>query len=328
MPDQKPRDWKPEILRRLAPLKLSPEREQEIADEISQHLDDQYQDLLSAGHSPEAALQQSVDELESEDLLAHNLQAIESDLHRDPLPPGNALTTTNFLAGVLQDIRYAFRMMRNSPGFTAITVLTFALGIGANTAIFTMMNGLMLHALPVRDPGSLVEILHHGSDEPEPGFNGFTRDAYEAMRDGNHVLSEMIIASLNFCVVSGHGLEPQTVSVSNIGGNFFEALGVKPAVGRLIGEQDIKDSAPVAVVSYSFWKSHFSANPAVIGQKITADDKPFTIIGVTQRGFYGLSNQAKQDLWLPQYESPVDRSSVGFMVALLGRLKPGVSISQ
>jgi putative ABC transport system permease protein len=328
MPDQKPHDWKPEILRRLAPLKLSPEREQEIADEISQHLDDQYQDLLSAGHSPEAALQQSVDELESEDLLAHNLQAIESDLHRDPLPPGNALTTTNFLAGVLQDIRYAFRMMRNSPGFTAITVLTFALGIGANTAIFTMMNGLMLHALPVRDPGSLVEILHHGSDEPEPGFNGFTWDAYEVMRDGNHVLSEMIIASLNFCVVSGHGLEPQTVSVSNIGGNFFEALGVKPAVGRLIGEQDIKDSAPVAVVSYSFWKSHFSANPAIIGQKITADDKPVTIIGVTQRGFYGLSNQAKQDLWLPQLQSPVDRSSPGFMVALLGRLNPGVSILQ
>jgi hypothetical protein len=216
MPDQKPRDWKSEILRRLAPLKLSPEREQEIADEISQHLDDQYQDLLSAGHSPEAALQQSLDELESEDLLAHNLQAIESDLHRDPLPPGNALTNTNFLAGVLQDIRYAFRMMRNSPGFTAITILTFALGIGANTAIFTMMNGLMLHALPVRDPGQLVEILHHGSDEPEPGFNGFPWDIYETMRDGNHVLSDMIVASLNFCTVHGQSLESQTVFVGNV----------------------------------------------------------------------------------------------------------------
>ncbi len=212
---------------------------------------------------------------------------------------GSASTSTNFFAGLLQDIRYALRTMRNSPGFTAIAVLTFALGIGANTAIFTMMNGLMLHALPVRDPGSLVEILHHGSDEPEPGFNGFTWDAYEAMRDGNHVLSEMIIASLNFCVVSGHGLEPQTVSVSNIGGNFFESLGVKPAIGRLIGEQDIKDSSPVAVVSYSFWKSHLNSSPAIIGQKIIADDKPFTIIGVTQRGFYGISNQAKQDLWLP-----------------------------
>jgi putative ABC transport system permease protein len=309
-------DWKPEILRRLAPLKLSPTRELEIAEEIEQHLDDRYQDLLARGLSEDDAFRAALDELKDEDLLARNLQRVETDLYSEPLTPGK--TSGTLFAGILQDVRYSFRMMRKSPGFTAIAILTFALGIGANTAIFTMMNGLMLHALPVRDPGSLVEILHHGSDEPEPGFNGFTRDAYEAMRDGNHVLSEMIVASLNFCVVSGHGLEPQTVSVSNIGGNFFEALGVKPAVGRLISEQDIKDSSPVAVVSYSFWKSHLNASPAVIGQKITADDKPFTIIGVTQRGFYGLSNQAKQDLWLPQYES----------IALLGRLKPGVSISQ
>jgi predicted permease len=319
-------EWKPEILRRLASLKLSPARESEIAEEIEQHLDDRYQDLLADGLSPDSAFRAALDELKDEDLLARNLLRVETDLYREPLAPGK--TSGTLFAGILQDIRYAFRMMRKSPGFTAIAILTFALGIGANTAIFTMMNGLMLHALPVRDPGSLVEILHHGSDEPEPGFNGFTWDAYESMRDGNHVLSEIIIASLNFCVVSSHELEPQTVSVSNIGGNFFEALGVKPAIGRLISEQDIKNSSPVAVVSYSFWKSHLNASPAVIGQKITADDKPFTIIGVTQRGFYGLSNQAKQDLWLPQYDSPVDRSSPGFMVALLGRLKPGVSISQ
>src|SRR5580698_4303385 len=309
-------DWKPEILRRIAPLKLSPEREAEIVEEIEQHLDDRYKDLLNEGISPDAAFRAALDELKDEDLLARNLQPVESDLYREPLSPGKA--SSGLFAGILQDVRYSFRMMRKSPGFTAIAILTFALGIGANTAIFTMMNGLMLHVLPVRDPGSLVEILHHGSDEPEPGFNGFTRDAYEAMRDGNHVLSEMIVASLNFCVVSGHGLEPQTVSVSNIGGNFFEALGVKPAIGRLISEQDIKDSSPVAVVSYSFWKSHLNASPAVIGQKIIADDKPFTIIGVTQRGFYGISNHAKQDLWLPQYQS----------IAMLGRLKPGVSISQ
>lgn len=328
MPEPKLPDWKSEILRRLTPLKLSSTREQEIADEIAQHLDDRYQDLLAASNAPHEALRQTLDELDAEYLLAHNLQSVETDLHREPLALGSASANTNFFAGLLQDIRYALRMMRNSPGFTAIAVLTFALGIGANTAIFTMMNGLMLHALPIRDPWSLVEILHHGSDEPEPGFNGFTWDAYESMREGNHVLSEMIIASLNFCVVSGQGLEPQTVSVSNIGGNFFESLGVKPAIGRLISEQDIKDSAPVAVVSYSFWKSHFNANPAIVGQKITADDKPFSIIGVTQRGFYGLSNQAKQDLWLSQYESPVDRATPGFMLALLGRLKPGVSISQ
>jgi predicted permease len=229
-------------------------------------------------------------------------------------------------AGILHDIRYAFRMMRKSPGFTAVAVLTLALGIGANTAIFTMMNGLMLHTLPVRDPGQLVEILHHYPDDPEPGFNGFSWDAYQTMRDGNHVLSDLIIGSLNVYVVGGYALESKTVFGGNVGGTYFETLGVQPAIGRLIGPQDAMDSAPVAVVSWSFWKSRFNLNPAIVGQKIIAGDTPVTIIGVTQRGFYGLSNQAQQDIWLPF--SLGDRSSPGFSVGLLGRLKPGVSIPQ
>ena len=225
-----------------------------------------------------------------------------------------------------QDVRFGLRMLRKSPGFTVVAVLTLALGMGANTAIFTMMNGLMLHTLPVRDPGQLVEILHHYPDDPEPGFNGFSWDTYQIMRDGNHVLSDLIIGSLNVYVVSGHALDSQTVFGGNVGGTFFETLGVRPAIGRLIGPQDIMDSSAVAVVSWSFWKSRFNLNPAVVGEKIIANGTPVTIIGVTQRGFYGLSNQAQQDIWLPF--SLGDRSSPGFSVGLLGRLKPGVSIQQ
>ncbi len=234
----------------------------------------------------------------------------------------------SFVESVLQDLRFALRMLRKSPGFTAIAVLTLALGIGANTAIFTMMNGLMLHTLPVRDPGQLVEILHHYPDDPEPGFNGFSWDAYQIMRDGNDVLSDLIIGSLNVYVAGGHALESQTVFGGNVGGTYFETLGVRPAIGRLIGPQDtnIDQPSPVAVVSWSFWKSRFNLNPVIIGQKITANDTPVTIIGVTQRGFYGLSNQAQQDIWLPF--SLGDRYSPGFSVGLLGRLKPGVSIQQ
>jgi hypothetical protein len=176
----------------------------------------------------------------------------------------------------------------------------------------------------VRDPGQLVEILHHYPDDPEPGFNGFSWDAYQIMRDGNHVFSDLIIGSLNVYVVGGHALESQNVFGGNVGGTFFESLGVRPAIGRLIGSQDIKDSSAVAVVSWSFWKSRFNLNPSIVGEKIIASGTPVTIIGATQRGFYGLSNQARQDIWLPF--SLGDRSSPGFSVGLLGRLKPGVSI--
>jgi putative ABC transport system permease protein len=317
-------EWRPEILRRLAPLRLSPAREGEIAEEIAQHLDDRYQELLAAGLSADSAFRAALDELKGEDLLARNLRSVESDLYRDPVVLGKG--GNNLFAGILQDIRYSFRMMRKSPGFTTVAVLTLALGIGANIAIFTMMNGLMLHTLPVRDPGQLVEILHHYPDDPEPGFNGFSWDAYQIMRDGNHVLSDLIIGSLNVYVVGGHGLESQTVFGGNVGGTYFETLGVRPAIGRLIDPQDTTNSSAVAVVSWSFWKSRFNLNPAILGQKITANGTPVTIIGVTQRGFYGLSNQAQQVIWLPF--SLGDRSSPGFSVGLLGRLKPGVSTRQ
>src|SRR6202048_3505676 len=222
------------------------------------------------------------------------------------------------------DVRYGLRMLRKSPGFSAVAILTLALGIGANTAIFTMTNGLMLHTLPVRDPGQLVELLHHYPGEPEPGFNGFSWDAYRTIRDGNHVFSDLIVGSMNFVTVSANKLQPQTVFVGNVGGTFFQALGVRPAAGRLIGPEDVHMGyhSDVAVICWSFWKSRFDLDPGIIGKKIVVGDAPVNIIGVTQRGFYGLSEHAKQDIWLPISLGP----SGGF--ALLARLKPGVSLEQ
>jgi predicted permease len=224
-----------------------------------------------------------------------------------------------------QDLRFGLRMLRKSPGFTSVAVLTLALGIGANTAIFTMTNGLMLHTLPVRDPGQLVELLHHYPGEPEPGFNGFSWDAYQIIRDGNHVFSELIVWSLYSFPVRGDKLQAQTVFGGAVGGNFFQALGVRPAAGRLIGPEDVHVGyhAPVAVVSWSFWKSRFDLDPGIIGRKIVVgDDAPLTIIGVAQRGFYGLSEQAQQDIWWPISLGP------GWGGGLLARLKPGVSLEQ
>ncbi len=232
----------------------------------------------------------------------------------------------SFVETCWQDVRFGLRTLRKSPGFTTVAILTLALGIGANTAIFTMTNGLMLRTLPVRDPGRLVELLHQYPGEP--AFNGFSWDAYRIIRDGNNVFSDLIIGpGVNFAPVCADKLQPQTLFVGAVGGTFFQALGVRPAAGRLIGPEDVHMGyhAPVAVISWSFWKSRFNLDPGIIGKKIVVgDDAPLTIVGVAQRGFYGLSDEAPQDVWWPQTLGP----SAGWGLGLLARLKPGVSIEQ
>src|SRR6266849_7212377 len=130
-----------------------------------------------------------------------------------------------------QDIRYALRMMRRTPGFTAVAVLSLGLGIGANTAIFSLINTLMLRTLPVQQPGQLVELLQKYPGEPR-GNGYFTWPSYEYYRDHNHVFSELIAASAQSRFsVGGEGLEPETIVGEYVVGNFFSVLGVKPAIG-------------------------------------------------------------------------------------------------
>jgi predicted permease len=284
-------------------------RDRELADELEAHLQMQVDDNLRAGMAPEEALRQALIKLGGVE------QTKESYRDRRGLP---------WLENLLQDIRFGLRMLRKNPGFTSAAVLILALGIGANTAVFTIINGLMLRTLPVRDPGRLVELLHQYPGEP--AFNGFSWDAYRIIHDGNHVFSDLIVGSLNFFTVRADKLQPQTVFGGNVGGTFFQALGLRAAAGRLIGPEDVHMGyhAPVAVVSWSFWKSRFDLYPGIIGKEIIVDDAPVTIVGVTQRGFYGLSEEAKQDIWLPVSLGP----SPGWGFALLGRLKPGVSVEQ
>jgi predicted permease len=229
-----------------------------------------------------------------------------------------------------QDLRFGLRALRKSPGFTAVAVLTLALGIGANTAIFSLVNGLMFRTLPVRDPKMLVELLHQYPGEP--AFNGFSFDAYQLMRDHNHVLSDLIVDSPDSFAVHGPKLEPHTILGGYLSGTFFKSLGLHAATGRLIGAEadDLGHPSPVAVLSSSYWKHEFNLDPAILGRKIIVNDTPVTIIGVTEQGFSGLSEELSQDAWLPLSMEPVvHHSELGWgSLGLLGRLKPGVSIEQ
>src|SRR5260221_12776915 len=295
------------IASRLRSLVRREQLDQELDEELGAYLEMEAAEKMKQGMSRREALR------------AVRLERGGLELAKEVVRSGS---WESFVETCWQDARFGLRTLRKSPGFTTVAILTLALGIGANTAIFTMTNGLMLRTLPVRDPGRLVQLLHQYPGEP--AFNGFSWDDYQTMRDGDHVFSDLIVDSLNVIAVRADKLKPQTVFVGNVGGSFFQALGVRPAAGRLIGPEDVHmgDHSPVAVISWSFRKARFDLDLGIIGKKIVVGDAPLTIIGVTQRGFYGLSEHAKQDIWLPISLGP----SGGF--ALLGRLKPGVSIEQ
>jgi putative ABC transport system permease protein len=241
------------------------------------------------------------------------------------------MTGRTALATLTQDVRYALRTMRRAPGFTAIALLSLGLGIGANTAIFSLIHALMLRLLPVRDPQQLVELLNKYPGEPH--VNSFSWRSYLHFRDHNHVLTALIGSAPAHLTVRAEGLDPEIVDGEYVVSNFFPVLGVTPAAGRLIGPEDDGTAAAapaVAMVSWSYWKSRFNLDPAILGRRLVVDDVPVTVIGVTPRGFFGLCVGSSTAIWLP---APSGRMGLGLVravpgMALLGRLKPGVSLRQ
>jgi putative ABC transport system permease protein len=232
----------------------------------------------------------------------------------------------NSLEQLWQDLRYALRLMRRSPGFTAVAILSLALGIGANTAIFSLMYTVMLRLLPVTHPEQLVELLHRLPREGHRG-NSFTWQAWQDLRDHNHVLAALIAASPSSFYLRGEGLDLEKVDGEYVDGNFFPVLGMRAAIGRLIGPEDEQ----AAVVSWAYWNSRFHADPGVLGKRIFVTDMPVTIVGVAPRGFVGWQLGRKQDIWLPMAMAPMQRSTSSardISVQLIGRLKPGGSLEQ
>jgi len=345
-------EWKPEILRRLAPLKLSPTRETEIVEEIAQHLEDRYEELLVTGQSEDAAFSTAVEELKGEDFLARNLRPVERDLYREPVALGNG--SSSFFGGILQDVRYALRMLRKSPGFTAVAVLTLALGIGANTAIFSLINAIILRSLPVKDPQHLV-LFQWESDKWPPHFSmtgwksgfSFSYEEFKEFSAQKNVMSSVFaFAPLGFNeqnTTVGINGEPTLADGAMVTGQYFSGLGVTPLLGRGITDADEIPGAPrVVVISYVYWTRRFARDPSIIGKSVTLNGIPFTIVGVTPGNFYGISVGTEPDLWVPFDDKPNMRpwsmppggtDSVfterdWLCLNIIGRLKDGVTREQ
>jgi predicted permease len=320
-------EWKPEILRRLAPLKLSPAREGEIAEEIAQHLEDRYNELLVTGESEDVAFRSAIDELKGEDLLARSLQPVEIDLYREPVVLGKA--SSNLFAGILQDIHYAFRMMRKSPGFTAVAVLTLALGIGANTAIFSIVNGVLLNPLPFPHPQELTVLYEHTANFEKssisyPNFLDWQRT--------NSSFASMAAYRHEDFNITGSG-EPERVSGGMVSAEFFPTLGVKPVLGRLfVRGEDGMGAAPVALLAEGFWQRRFGSARDIIGKQIIMNGDAYTIVGVVPASFHfrAFNFGGIKDVYVPvgQTKDPFfyHRDAHKGMDAI-GRLKPGVSLA-
>jgi predicted permease len=247
----------------------------------------------------------------------------------------------NLLDSLLQDIRYGLRMVRKNPGFTTVAVLTLALGIGANTAIFTVINAVMLRALPVQHPEQLVAVGNparvHSFGTGTPRTDVFSYPLYREVRDNNRVFSFVLASSNleNLRITIERGAE--NIKGRLVTENYFQTLGVGALLGQTFSadEDRIPGADPVLVISYGYWRSRFAGDPAVIGRKVRLNNYPFTIIGVAPPGFFGEVVGDRPDVWAPMMMQPQLMPSRGSLedvnsasLLLLARLKPSVTIEQ
>jgi macrolide transport system ATP-binding/permease protein len=326
-------EWSADLRTRLASLRLSPTREAEIVDELSQHLDDRYEQLRAEGTGEDAARLLALEELREHDTIAREMRALRQA--RTPAPIADGSPRRGLLRDVAQDLRYAVRMLRKQPGFTAAVVLTLALGIGANTAVFSLVNATLFRHLPVANPEQLV-YMHRGAG------GVFAYPQLAMLREHGRSLD---LAGWGGIAASLHaGDSAELVPGLIVTGNFFEVLGVRPALGRLfVPSDDVTPGAhQVVVISHEFWQTRFGASPNVVGREIRLNGHVFTIVGVAAAGFPGPQvSGSTRHIYTPMMTQAIIRpprarysgeqnpdllqSNTNSWIFGIGRLKPGVT---
>jgi predicted permease len=235
-----------------------------------------------------------------------------------------------------QDLRYGLRTLRRSPGFATVAVLSMALGIGANTAIFSLLDAVLLKLLPVKNPEQLVLLRHTGARE---NSDGFPYSSYARLRDRNQVFAGVLAYSrVPLSVSIDEQIEP-VISGQLVSGSYFETLGVGAAVGRMLTPEDdrLPGGHSVCVISYSYWKRRFSGRPDVVGRTIRISGAPFVVVGVTPLEFFGLEVGQSPDISvplmmqaqvMPGIERLTENTQLNDWLHVMGRLKPGVAMPQ
>ena len=233
---------------------------------------------------------------------------------------------------MLNDLRYGLRMFARSPGFTAIAALSLALGIGANTAIFSIVDAVLLKPLPVAEPTRLASVFLN--DQRNPGNLPLSDFNFRDLRDHNQVFDGM--AAFTFAQVNrAAGSESEQIPAQVVTANYFTVLGVNPAMGRGFIPEEDRQAVPVAVLSHGFWERSLGSDPAIVGRTITLNRTPFTVVGVAPAGFTGVFLGQGPAVWLPAAMHDVVQPGFTFynqrrgtFLFSFGRLKPGVSVEQ
>jgi putative ABC transport system permease protein len=268
-------DWKPEIRRRLAGLNLAPTREAAIVEELSQHLDESYAELLASGVSQGEAYRHVRTELHDGGLLTHRLRRVERSTNPEPAILGTN-RRTNMIADLWQDLRYGARMLLKQPGFSLIAMLTLALGIGANTAMFSVVDAVLLRPVPFPEPERLMLLVDGKAPANFAGAD--VRDLALPNRSFAQ-LGAYSIATFNLA----GGSVPELVNGARVSAGLLPTLGVQPLYGRnLTAEEDREGSAKVVLLGHGVWQRQFGADPNVVGRALSLDEQSYTVIGVLQ----------------------------------------------
>ncbi len=318
-------DWKDEIRKRLANLNLSPVREAEIVEELAQHLEDRYRELLSGGATEEEAYRAALAELSGGHLLMEELRRVERPVPQEPVVLG--ARRRNMITDLWQDLRYGARLLMQKPGFTLIAVITLALGIGANTALFSVVNAVLLRALPYPQSERLV-VLWQGGQRGELGQMPVSPPElmdYRAEQQAFEHLAAHVLADAN---LSGSG-EPERLRAAVVSADWFAVLGTPPLVGRtFLPEEHQPGRNNSVVLSYGLWQRRFGGDAEVLGGSVVLNGRARTVAGVMPASF---RFPVEADLWLPLALTPEQLSPAGrprhFLTAI-ARCKSGVTLAQ
>jgi putative ABC transport system permease protein len=315
-------EWKQEIIGRLAALKIEPAREAEIVEELSQHLEDRYSESLASGATPDDAYREALAELRDNESLERELRQVESQAPQEPVVFGES-RRINMLGGLLRDLRYGARMLAKTPGFTLLAVITLALGIGANTAIFSGLNAILFRPLPgTREPERLLNITIKDRDVAYTEYEDF--QAQSRSLEGLAAYCSYRESDWRF---DG---QYQRLVGEVVSGNYFQVLGGAAAMGRVLTPEDESAGAEnTVVVSDRAWRQRFVADPGIIGKQVLINDRGFTVVGVAAPAFKGAEPPFTPDWWMPARKEDslrINRQQPDF--GMVGRLKPGISPRQ